>query len=541
MGKDMSRKANGKLAYKLIASYLMNHIALALSILLIAGKGLSLIEGQFFEKYKSSVEEAVDSLNTEILQLKSILTHTLQDENVLMLRERKEQQSFYDQIQYKLKIKDNVDILASQYRLIEDMGIYIPEYNMWINARDWFSEKEAPSVKQSGGRLELKNHELYLLVGNNNHNIYSEGYVQFDAEELKQIQNLSMGEDTVTQIWVNGEVWVEQGAINENIDYRDIQIKSELYPFEVRMFIPTDMISFRKYLYILGAISIVFLILTTIFFARYLNKAIHQPMQNMVSHIEGLNEGNYKEQLTHQGIDEFNYVTSEFNRMKQNLEIYIEKSYEQEISMKQMELDHLQEQIKPHFLYNCFFNISNLCKTYDVEKVERLSLALARYYRYITRTGQSLVSLQAEYDHMKNYLMVQKIRFEDRVEICMEELPESGKDVLVPRLILQPIVENAYKYVFEHVEKDGKLAIYTQEEEESIRIRVEDSGYQTTDETLNRAKEALEKPDEHITGLGNLQKRLQFLDSENGILIERSKLGGISNTLIVRKKRLDYV
>lgn len=241
------------------------------------------------------------------------------------------------------------------------------------------------------------------------------------------------------------------------------------------------------------------------------------------------------EPAVHQGLEEFNYVTAEFNKMKEYLEYYTRRRYEQEIIMKQMELDHLQEQIKPHFLYNCFANISNLCKSYDVEKVEKLSHALSKYYSYVTRTGKEMVSLREEYEHMKNYLIIQKIRFEGRVSIEVQDLPQAGDTVEVPRLILQPIVENAYKYVFEHVEKEGKLIICAEENDTTVTITIEDSGYQMGEDVLCRIQDALKKEDVHITGLGNLEKRLQFVDPENKIHAGRSSLGGVKMVLTVRK------
>ena len=107
------------------------------------------------------------------------------------------------------------------------------------------------------------------------------------------------------------------------------------------------------------------------------------------------------------------------------------------------------------------------------------------------------------------------------------DLPAAAEQMLVPRLILQPVVENAYKYAFEHVETGGYLKIHTEADEKSVRIIVEDSGYQTDEDTVTRTREALEKEGVNITGLGNLQKRLQFLHPENGMKIERSELGGI--------------
>lgn len=146
------------------------------------------------------------------------------------------------------------------------------------------------------------------------------------------------------------------------------------------------------------------------------------------------------------------------------------------------------------------------------------------------------MTLSAEYEHMKNYLTIQKIRFEDRVHIEVEDLPAQGELVTVPRLILQPIVENSYKYVFEHVEKEGRLRVKTKETEEAISIIVEDSGFEMSDTVIMRIQEAFTKDDGHITGLGNLNKRLQFINPQNKIDVKKSELGGSEIVLTIIKE-----
>lgn len=146
----------GKLAYHILMIYLANHILLACSILIIAGRGIRLIENRFYEKYINYTEESVEALDVEILQLKTILSHAMLDEHVLMLREGCKYLSSYQKVNYKLKIKSNLAAIADQYRFIHDIGIYIPEEAVWIEAQDWFIDKPEPAVRVPGTRLDIR-------------------------------------------------------------------------------------------------------------------------------------------------------------------------------------------------------------------------------------------------------------------------------------------------------------------------------------------------------------------------------------------------
>lgn len=521
-----------KLAYKLTFCYLLYHILLVTAILFFVDRGIVLLENRFEEKYRENAEVSMEALNQRLLQLKDTLTLAMYGENIQVLRGRKGSLTTYEEVNLKLKVKSELSVLANQYGYIKDLGIYLPEYETWIDVGTWFENQSIPGRKLFGDVLEVRSGEIYLRLGMQNEKKYMEGYACLNSSELQKLLDQKIDDNMRMQVTIDGQ---ELSELENAQDYYPISVQSELYPIEVTYYIPPEIMSLRKYLYVLGGISILFLAITAAAFSRYLNKAIHRPLNNIVRFMEQAKEEKGGEPAVHQGLEEFNYVTAEFNKMKEYLEYYTRRRYEQEIIMKQMELDHLQEQIKPHFLYNCFANISNLCKSYDVEKVEKLSHALSKYYSYVTRTGKEMVSLREEYEHMKNYLIIQKIRFEGRVSIEVQDLPQAGDTVEVPRLILQPIVENAYKYVFEHVEKEGKLIICAEENDTTVTITIEDSGYQMGEDVLCRIQDALKKEDVHITGLGNLEKRLQFVDPENKIHAGRSSLGGVKMVLTVRK------
>lgn len=532
----MFRVKRIKLAYKVIGIYLASHILIAMSILAIIGVSIKIMEEAFIERYLMNAEQHMEYFDEELFNLKSLLVYTMQNQSILVLKEQYDQLSEYNKVKWKKQAKEEIVTLASQYKWIRDIGIYIPEIDLWVTSIGWFEADKNIDRLDENVLLDMVDNTLYVHMRDQEKN--TKAYIRIDSYEMnKLIDKIRFDKEIYVETRINGKLLEQETTEEQRLAKRDrkLTIKSSLYPIEMDIYIGDKHLSLGRYFYLFSMISLVLLIFITIKFARYLNKAIHKPLHNVVNHIEGMNQENFEDKLEHIGMDEFDYVTESFNKTKALLEEYIKKSYEQEISMKQMELDHLQEQIKPHFLYNCFFNIASMCKTYDVDKIEQLTLELAKYYRYITRTNHEFVRLEDEYEHMKSYIAIQKIRFEDRVKLEVALLPDGFKDLYVPRLILQPIVENAYKYVFDKIEGGGHLRISTSMEafENKVVIQIEDNGQFIGEEKIKDLQERMEDTKGAVTGLKNIKRRVQYIDKRNTLTVDRSIVGGIAIKLII--------
>lgn len=530
----MKKVRKVKLASKVIGAYLFSHFIIGLSILAIMGVGIQTIQENFIQRYTNNASQHMAYFDEELLSLQNLLMYTMQSESILVLTNQYEQLSDYNKVKWKKQAMEDLLKIDSQYKWINDIGIYIPEQDLWITSLNWFrADKLIEKLGEKEGMYFLGDN-LYLTKIYKNHQGYKKGYIKLSHQELIHlIEKIKFNEEVYIEILLNGEP-VQIAPFNKQEESklsREIIIRSKLYPLEFCIHVGNPLINFGNYFYMLSILSLVLLCFITIKFTKYLNTAIHRPLQHVVAHIENMNANNFEEKVKHEGIDEFEYVTESFNKTKGLLESYIRKNYEQEINMKQMELSHLQGQIKPHFLYNCFFNITSMCKTYDVDKIEQLTLGLAKYYRYITRTNHEFVKLEEEYEHMRNYVGVQQIRFEDRVEIQIDTLPEEIGSLGVPRLILQPIVENAYKYVFEKIEAGGKLHIRVKQQGNFVLIQVEDNGKFIGVEQINSLRKKIQEGKAPITGLMNIKKRLSYIYEKNDIIVDQGELGGIAVTL----------
>jgi two-component system, sensor histidine kinase YesM len=194
------------------------------------------------------------------------------------------------------------------------------------------------------------------------------------------------------------------------------------------------------------------------------------------------------------------------------------------------ELKQLQYQINPHFLYNSLLIIYSLVKMGDSECAMKLARHMGNYYQYITRSSSEEVPLVKEITHAKDYVGIQRIRFSNRIKAEFEEIPEGMQNFIVPRLIVQPIIENSYNHGLKDKIRDGILKVQMQQEQGYLSIFVEDNGEEMKEEKLAELRRMLGSNDPGIekSGLLNVHRRLQIkYGSDSGIHVSQGEYGGL--------------
>lgn len=290
---------------------------------------------------------------------------------------------------------------------------------------------------------------------------------------------------------------------------------------------------FNTWIYLLFGIAVAFIAI----YSFSLHFMIHRPLSKLVKAFHMIETDNLNLSIVSKTKDEFHYLFNSFNRMAYRLKRSIEDNYEQRIALQHSQLKQLQSQINPHFLYNSFFNIYMMCKVGDPENAAELSQKLGSYYQYITRSGSDEVPIFKEYQHALDYCEIQCIRFSNRIRYEHEELPAEANAVSVPRLIIQPLVENAFEHAFEDEQASGTVYIGADIQDGSVRITVEDTGTRLTDDRLERLRETLARDSKQIekTGLINVNNRLQLkYGPGSGLFVSRSAHGGLKVELIIR-------
>nr|WP_240545842.1 sensor histidine kinase [Paenibacillus artemisiicola] len=274
-------------------------------------------------------------------------------------------------------------------------------------------------------------------------------------------------------------------------------------------------------------------------FSTWIYRLIHKPLNKLVFAFRKVEDGYLEPTVLPTGQDEFRYLFEGFNSMVVKLKELIHKLYEQEIRVKSSELKQLQSQINPHFLYNTYFILHRLAKMDDIENVILFSQYLGEYFQFITRNGAAEIPLEDEVKHGRLYVEIQQIRFSNRIDVEFDELPEGCRQVMVPKLILQPILENAYKYGMERKKDDGLITVKIRQDDAAIRISVEDNGAGMTDEELGKLQSqlGLQLEGGEITGLRNVHRRLQLqFGKDSGLRLHHGSEGGLRVDVTIRDK-----
>lgn len=270
-------------------------------------------------------------------------------------------------------------------------------------------------------------------------------------------------------------------------------------------------------------------------------RLIHKPLHQFTNAFEELEKGNFSVTIDDTSNADFAYLFRSFNTMTSKLNRLIEQDYNQKMLLQKAELKQLQAQINPHFLYNSFFMLQRMIKMELSDESQEMASALGKYFRYLTRNNMDNVTLETEYEHAKTYAYIQGLRFTGRIQIEFEDLPAEYKNLPVPKLILQPLLENAFNYGLNNKMENGLLKIHFLHSGDSLTIIVEDNGEELTDELLqslenklNTAKET--STDYEMTGLLNIQRRLAiFSDYTYSLNVTRSDMGGLCVSICLRK------
>jgi two-component system sensor histidine kinase YesM len=216
------------------------------------------------------------------------------------------------------------------------------------------------------------------------------------------------------------------------------------------------------------------------------------------------------------------------NGMLRNQQIAIDKMYAQELLIKDTEYKMLQYQINPHFLYNTFFTMRLTLEAAEYDTLGQIISHLGSYFSFITKSD-NFIPLEEEMKFCTDYLNIQSIRFAGRITADIENTPEDWKDRLIPRIIIQPLLENCFKHGLVNKEKDGRVILRFHRGGDSMLIQIEDNGDEFSDERLQEIQESLTQNKTAGTmGLRNVNQRLlSFFGDNYGLTVRRGSSGGL--------------
>jgi two-component system, sensor histidine kinase YesM len=368
-------------------------------------------------------------------------------------------------------------------------------------------------------------------------NIYDDSHtilrLNSDGVIADREASLAYYEEDAEPLTVDGRFQI---CAHNGVTYYRAVVSSENLNAKLIRYIPTRVIrivattpSFWFWVILVSALCVALIY----FFSIY--KYMHRPLYKLVDAFRELENGKLDVELTHNSGDEFGYLFDHFNEMVRKLSSLIDQVFKQKLLTQRAELKQLQTQINPHFLYNSLFIINTMARVGDEHLVE-FSELLGEYYKFITRNGSDMVPLREDVKHGQTYAAIQQMRFSKRLKIDFPDCPDAFASQAVPRLILQPVLENAIEHGVGNLTKKGLIRVGYLCAGDRLQIRVEDNGKNLTDEQIARLATTVTDSAENdeITGMVNIHRRLRLVyGAESGLSIERSELGGLSVTLTI--------
>lgn len=290
--------------------------------------------------------------------------------------------------------------------------------------------------------------------------------------------------------------------------------------------------------YLVGIIATAFVIVVLLLIS--IHHMVHKPLRSMLYAFKKVESGDLSVRINHSRQDEFREIYVAFNQMTGELDRYINRSLQQEISLKRSEVLQLQSQINPHFLFNSYFMLHRMIKCRDWESAELLSQYMGEYFRNITRNAKQFVTLREEVSHARTYTEIQKMRFGGRIKVDFSDMPDDVAELPTPKLILQPLIENAFEHGLKDAIIDGMVRVRFEKLSDGCLICVEDNGYGMSDQQLMELQESLLLQDGEVTALRNIHRRLLLIMPEtNGIRLSRSDLGGLKVEMQIINRRAE--
>ncbi|MED3841121.1 MULTISPECIES: sensor histidine kinase [Niallia] len=262
----------------------------------------------------------------------------------------------------------------------------------------------------------------------------------------------------------------------------------------------------------IALVALIIVLVITMIISFKITAPIKVLMENMKKVEKGIFVANFEAG----GNDEIGMLGRRFKSMVLQINRLIDKEYKLQIENKSAQLKVLQSQINPHFLYNSFQSIGTLALKMNAVPVYTLLTSLSDMMRYSMDMREAMVPLSKELKHTQSYLSLQKQRFEDELNIILIIEP-STHEIVVPKMLLQPIIENCFKHGFSNKMEGARITIRAYTEDDDLVIIVEDNGIGVSSERLQTIHKKLyyeerrkEDKERESIGLNNIYDRLQL-------------------------------
>ncbi len=279
------------------------------------------------------------------------------------------------------------------------------------------------------------------------------------------------------------------------------------------------------------ALVTVLLALAAPLFLLLIHRRVVAPTRQICSVMQDFGHGNLSIRFQQPRVyKEFQLIGATFNRMASEISQLKISAYEKQLDAQRTEMQFLRLQLTPHFYINSLNVIYSLAQVSDFPTIQKMVLALTKYFRYSLKSHSDLVPLRDEIQHMESYVAIQKLRYSNRLSVCCR-IPQELTEQRVPLFLLQTFVENSMKYAFTgensvQVAVDARLGPRNR-----LTVTIRDNGPGYPAHILSGAQP--DSPGDSHVGIENVRRRLALLYQDQASLTLSNPPGGGAQTTII--------
>ncbi len=346
---------------------------------------------------------------------------------------------------------------------------------------------------------------------------------------IRYITNLRTYKERIEENLIDDEKYDDNIEIWEN----DVQIVTELLNDTIQEYIYYEVKDLqlarvenqKTYLTLVrgGVIASVLIFVILALLSYYIPLSITRPIRTLTGVTDQVAKGDLTVRADVQSGKDLKVLSESLNTMIDKINDLLEKEKSDQARLRKAEFELLQSQINPHFLYNTLDAIVWSAEAGNQKQVVKMVGSLSEFFRTSLNQGRDIVTVREEIAHVRSYLEIQQIRYQDilKYEIDIEE---SIMNYMIPKITLQPLVENAIYHGIKNKRRQGRIVIGSEDNENDFRILIKDNGIGMKEDRLAQVTEGIKNkaPSESdIYGLYNVNERIKLnFGQDYGLSIE---------------------
>lgn len=505
------------------------------------------LESAALQKADIQIKHTKNTVNTNIDIVKLLMYKIMRNEQIISVFSDAGERSYINLSRAEQTLMDDVyasygwvnGIIKSVY-IFQDESSYIrvtraPEYNREIeqNRNIFLTNAQTYGTSISAQNLSEKIFHISVALVSETDRV---GYIviAIDAAKFsKALEEIRMEDSAVyitdennliyassTEADIGTQLNISSGSEREVLDSESkLFIHSEILNSNIRA---KTRSSLMVYVLVL-LLGVCIAVAVSVILSRHLTR----DFRKLICVINEFAEGNRQVRAPHYQDDEIDAVGSAFNHMGENVNKLLNEVYEQEILIREAQFNALQAQMNPHFLFNTLTTIATIAKCEKNDVVSTMVSNLSKLLRErIITNFDGFSTLEAELQLVDYYIYIQKVRYTDRIAYVLKRNASVPENCTIPKLMLQPLVENAFCHGIEKKLSGGTITVKVSYEQGYLTIEVIDDGvgFVPGEKTQSNGHK-------HIT-LINIRKRLELYYDNDFVFDIQSEVGKGTRVII---------